>query len=52
MLDKRVRSIEYMCSYCGSKQTRGVNSGRPMPGTCRRRQNNQPHRWIINRKIM
>lgn len=49
-MEKKVRTIEYMCSQCGKKTSRPVNSGRPMPGKCTRRSENQPHRWIINRK--
>ena len=44
-------SIEFMCTYCGHKSLRGVNAGRPMPGKCPRRTGNQPHRWVINRKL-
>ena len=42
--------IEYMCSYCGRKETRSVNAGRPKPGTCSRKGPNKPHSWRTNRK--
>lgn len=45
------KHIEYMCSYCGRKEIRGVNAGRPKPGKCPRKTNNQPHSWRINRKF-
>lgn len=46
----KIQKIEYMCTYCGHKQTRKSTVGRPMPGHCPRRNGNQPHRWVINRK--
>jgi len=42
--------IEYMCTYCGIKQSRAQTSGRPLPGICHRRGNNLPHRWVKNRE--
>lgn len=42
---------EFMCTYCGRKERRTVNEGRPMPGNCPRRRNSMPHRWVINRKM-
>ena len=43
------KKIEYMCTYCGRKETRKEGMGRPMPGKCSRR-DGKPHRWVINRK--
>lgn len=43
-------STEYMCTYCGAKQIKGPNSGRPLPGICPKRKNRQPHRWVVSRK--
>lgn len=51
MLRKKPALIEYMCTYCGVKNCRGINSGRPQPGKCPRRKSDQPHRWVINRKF-
>ena len=42
--------IEYMCTYCGIKETRTQISGRPKPGQCRLRKN-LPHRWVKNREL-
>ena len=42
--------VEYMCTYCGRRETRGINGGRPMPGKCSRRDGEHPHRWVINKK--
>lgn len=47
---KKPNFIEYMCTWCGHKTTKGINSGRPLPGKCPRR-NSMPHRWVINRKF-
>lgn len=49
--NKKATSIEYMCTYCGTKTCRGVNSGRPQPGKCTRRKGDNPHRWVINKKF-
>lgn len=45
-----IKKIEYMCSYCGRKMTKGENTGRPLPGVCPRKQNGGPHSWRVNRK--
>lgn len=52
MVTKR---IQYMCRYCGRKETLNVKSGRPMPGVCPRKGKTrdgrtQPHTWVINRR--
>lgn len=46
----KTQRTEYICTYCGHKETRKSSMGRPMPGKCPRRNGNQPHRWVINRK--
>lgn len=47
--------IEYMCRYCGQRNTRLVAMGRPLPGKCNKRPKvaglPMPHSWVINRKI-
>ena len=45
-----VKFVEYMCSQCGRRETRGKMMGRPNPGTCPRKTGNRPHSWVINRK--
>lgn len=42
--------IEYMCRWCGTKQLRGKDAGRPRPGKCPRKKGDQPHTWVINKK--
>mgnify|MGYP005783889821 CR=1 FL=1 len=49
-ISKSPKHVVYMCSYCGTRQTRTINMGRPLPGTCTRRGKNMPHRWVISRK--
>lgn len=46
---------EYMCTYCGTKATRSLKAGRPLPGSCTRKPKNKdghykPHTWTISRK--
>lgn len=48
--NRKIKTIEYMCRYCGFKQTKLSTTGRPMPGTCKRRGTNQPHSWVKNRE--
>lgn len=53
---KRITTVEYMCRFCGKKEVRSVNAGRPMPGNCSRKQSvsggkSLPHSWVINRKF-
>lgn len=50
--EKKVRSIEYMCSVCGERRIEPLHAGRPLPGVCRKSANKGPHRWVINKKIM
>ena len=47
--------IEYMCRWCGRKEVRPENMGKPMPGTCPKRAKTRdgksmPHSWTVNRK--
>lgn len=44
----RDKRVEYMCTYCGHRQTRPKSNGRPMPGRCPKR-DGKPHRWVINK---
>ena len=46
--------MEYMCSYCGRKERKTVNSGKPQPGTCTKKGKTRdgrtrPHTWVKNR---
>lgn len=55
-MNSKPTRIEYMCSYCGTKQIRGIATGKPQPGICHRKGKtsdgkSKPHTWIINRKI-
>ena len=50
-MEKKPHAIEYMCSYCGIKNLRGITAGKPKPGKCARRKGDMPHRWVINKKI-
>lgn len=50
-----MKRVEYMCTYCGKKETRSDIGGRPSPGQCPRKPKNangkpRPHTWVINRK--
>ena len=54
-MEQKPTKIEYMCSYCGIKQTRPILMGKPQPGTCSRKGKTadgrtKPHTWVINRK--
>lgn len=42
--------IEYMCSRCGARVTKGKTEGKPDPGRCPRNNNNH-HSWVINRRF-
>ena len=47
--------IEYMCSWCGKRELRSANAGRPSPGNCPRKPKDRngklkPHTWIIINK--
>lgn len=43
--------IQYMCSYCGKKETRAVAAGRPAPGKCPKKTKDRPHSWVINKRM-
>ncbi|MDO4301086.1 MAG: hypothetical protein Q4D26_06810 [Clostridia bacterium] len=45
------KRIEYMCVYCGQRQVRAKDAGRPLPGICPRKSNGRPHSWRRNREI-
>ncbi len=45
------KRVEYMCTHCGTRRIRNENDGRPSPDRCPRRSGDQPHRWVINRKL-
>lgn len=54
-MKRKVVSVTYMCAWCGQITTRGMNLGRPEPGTCPRRPKmsngmGMPHRWVIKRQ--
>ena len=49
-MSDRVKSIEYMCTVCGTRKIVSTMAGRPLPGKCPRHPNNGPHRWVINKK--
>ena len=44
------RFVQYMCRYCGAKETKPISFGRPMPGKCPRKQNGGPHSWVVNKR--
>lgn len=49
-MEKKIRSVEYRCMYCGKRVTRGVNMGRPLASSCPARDatssgKKPPHRW-------
>lgn len=41
--------IEWMCTQCGRKDTKSISAGRPMPGSCSKK-NGKPHSWVKNRQ--
>lgn len=47
----RPADVEFMCTYCGTKIWRHSNMGKPYPGKCPRRNGDQPHRWVVNKRI-
>ena len=56
MSDRKPRTVEYKCSWCGRIALRGINSGRPSPGVCDRKGKTadgrtKPHTWLINAKF-
>lgn len=42
--------IEWMCTQCNRRATKGINDGRPLAGTCPKK-NGKPHSWVKNRKF-
>lgn len=52
---KKPTQVEYQCSYCGMKVSRGITQGKPQPGNCTRKGKTsdgrpKPHTWVVNRK--
>lgn len=43
---------EYICKYCGKKEARTPNMGKPLPGVCTKnpKGHGKPHSWVVNRK--
>ena len=53
---QQYKAIEYICTWCGTKNLRAPTAGRPSPGNCPRRPKTRdgkaaPHVWRINRKV-
>ncbi len=53
---RKVSSIDYMCTWCGTHSLRTVHQGRPLPGNCPRKSKmrngmSKPHTWVINKKF-
>lgn len=46
-----MKTIEWMCTWCGKKVRRTEVIGRPDPGKCPRKNNTRPHTWVKNRTI-
>lgn len=49
------KKVEYMCTWCGKKETKSATSGKPLPGICLRKGKTsdgkgKPHTWVVNRK--
>ena len=45
------KMTEFMCTYCGKKEQKSMQAGRPQPGKCPRKPGNQPHSWVVNRTM-
>lgn len=52
--------IEYICTFCGKKESKPEGYGRPQPGKCPRRAISPegkklpvplPHEWEVNRVL-
>lgn len=46
-----IKTVEYMCSHCGTKAVRHEGQGKPQPSKCPKRPNGKPHVWVVNRKF-
>ena len=46
-----IKTIEFMCSHCGTKAVRHEGQGKPNPSKCPKRKNGKPHVWTVNRKF-
>lgn len=54
-INNQPTKVEYMCSWCGTKISRKITMGKPVPGNCPRKPKTRdgkpkPHTWVINRK--
>ena len=45
------KMTEFMYTYCGKKEQKSMQAGRPQPGKCPRKPGNQPHSWVVNRTM-
>jgi len=45
------KRIEYMCTYCGKKETRSPSMGRLQLDKCPRKNGDKAHSWVINRRL-
>lgn len=43
------KTIEWMCTHCGKKESHSETHGRPQPGKCPRKSTGGPHTWVKNR---
>lgn len=51
----KLTKVEFMCTWCGRKETRSAIMGRPLPGACLKKPKSKdgkskPHTWVVNRK--
>lgn len=51
----QARFVEYICTYCGRKESRVAAAGRPSPGNCPRKPvgrdgSMKPHSWRVNKR--
>ena len=45
------KKVEYVCKYCGKREIKQANMGRPLPGKCPRKTGDKPHSWVVNRRF-
>ena len=43
--EKKLVRVDWVCTKCGLKETRGDNQGRPTPRVCLKN-NKGPHVWV------
>ena len=51
-----VKRVQYLCRYCGMRETRFVKDGKPLPGRCPKRngtdlKGTKPHVWQAVQKF-